>query len=132
MADYQQASLGAVDCVDILVLAGAPRNDNLPRLQTGFDGFPIKASHVIRGTNAEKIAQLWRTLPPTTNPARCHVPPFGLRFYQAETLLLEASLCWQCSNIFIVIADEKAGYIFDPKHKISQELLKLLKKLSKT
>ena len=74
------------------------------------------------GPEATRIAALWRDLPPGEE-ARCHTPPFGLRFYFGRRLVCEASICWQCNNIFGNAGDEELFFAFDGSHPTSRELL---------
>lgn len=46
-----------------------------------------------------RILELWRALP-AGDPSRCHTPAFGLRFLRGGAVTLEASICWECDNIF--------------------------------
>ena len=48
---------------------------------------------------ADRIATLWRSLAPGEEK-RCHLPPFGLRFYAESGLVCRASICWRCNNIY--------------------------------
>lgn len=68
------------------------------------------------------VADLWRRLPPG-DQARCHIPPYGLRFFSDDHLVCEASICWACNNIFGVADGRKIHYAFDAEHSVSQELL---------
>ncbi len=87
-----------------------------------LDDAPYKC---IEGGAAQEIAMLFRQLP-TGMPARCHEPPFGLRFYAEGGLQRQCSICWECNNIY---GDFR--YDFDANHTISERLLALLKQLSK-
>jgi hypothetical protein len=129
--EYRPDSLPEPSEVEILVLDRPTYNeDERPVFKILSYDFPIQLSKKVIGHEAKIIAQLWRDLPANDDHDRCHRPPFGLRFYDGETLLLEASLCWECSNIFMMIDGKKDAYIFNPEHETSQSLLKLLKELS--
>jgi hypothetical protein len=78
------------------------------------------------GRDAEEIARLWNELPPGEQ-ARCHVPPFGLRLFSRGVLLLEASLCWDCNNIFGVAGESAFGFEFDASAPSSTALLARLR-----
>ena len=54
---------------------------------------------------------------------RCHVPPFGLRFFSAGTLICEATICWRCNNIFGQAGADDVFFEFDGSQPISRELL---------
>lgn len=71
---------------------------------------------------AEEVAALWRRLPPGEQ-ARCHLPAYGLRFRDEETVRCEASLCWECRNIYGKADGTAFEYEFDAEDPVSQDLL---------
>jgi hypothetical protein len=81
-------SLPKISKVEIVILSGDPKL---------LDKNP-KVSAVLNDEQAEEIMTLWRQLPPGQQ-ARCHIPPFGLRFFAKDYLICQASLCWECNNI---------------------------------
>ncbi|HLO86169.1 MAG TPA: hypothetical protein VK203_14330 [Nostocaceae cyanobacterium] len=83
----------------------------------------------VKGETAQQIARLWRQLPPDEQ-MRCHIPPFGLRFYIGNKLLVQGSVCWQCNNIYVEENGEDLVYEFDAQHPHSQQLLALLQLLA--
>ena len=74
------------------------------------------------GEEAKGLADLWRRLPPG-DQSRCHTPPFGLRFFQGERLVQEASICWGCDNIFGEAEGTMLHFGFDSRTDIAQKLL---------
>ena len=61
--------------------------------------------------------------------SRCAAtPPFGLRFYSRGRLICEASVCWECNNIFGNARGEHLWYGFDASHEHSRELLAACKR----
>lgn len=125
---YNPQELPEVDKVAVLVL-GQREDEGESRLYTIKDGFLIVAEVIIEDANITKIVDLWRQLPQHEQD-RCHFPPFGLRFFQNNTQLLEASICWECNNIWINLHDEADGYNFDARSNPAQQLFALLKQLS--
>lgn len=117
--EYNPKQLSEIDSIEIVNLSG----------------LDVTAHHYMNGTEsaqcvwvssetAQEIARLWRELP-YSEQMRCHIPPFGLRFYNNGSLLLQASICWQCNNIFGEAGGEKIFYKFDAEHPISQRLLNI-------
>jgi hypothetical protein len=80
----------------------------------------------INNETSQQITRLWRNLP-ASEQMRCHNPPFGLRFYKNEILILQASICWECNNIFGDEIGQSLHYKFDGEHKISKQLLLICK-----
>ena len=110
--------LPEVSTIDILILDGSGAIEGLSIL----DDAPRKR---IEDHAVQEIANLFRQLP-SGNPARCHTPPFGLRFYTEDGLQRQCSICWECNNIY-----GDFQYDFDAEDSISQNLLALLTQLSK-
>lgn len=75
------------------------------------------------GSEANRIAALWRALP-EAEQMRCHVPPFGLRFFAGGELVCEASICWECNNVFGQAGADEMFFEFDGSSAASRELLK--------
>lgn len=109
-------NLPQVDKVEINLLEDAAKDpseaspDGYAK-QSGPNLFPvygygrfdrILSTSVVTGSDAEQIAELWRTLHFSRGfSALCHYPAYGLRFYHGSTLLFETSVCWKCSNFSI-------------------------------
>jgi hypothetical protein len=118
LATFAPSSLPPIDAVDVVDLAGVRAK--------GVDGYMAAAAGArsvrLSGAGAERIAALWRGLPPGKH-ARCHIPPFGLRFYRGGQLICQASICWQCNNLVGDAGGEASFYEFDASHPTSRELL---------
>ena len=59
------------------------------------------------------------------------MPPFALRFFAEGNVILEASLCWGCNNIWLLEGETFSVYEFDARAEASQELLDVLTAISK-
>jgi hypothetical protein len=77
---------------------------------------------MIQGEAAQTIAQLWRQLPPGEQ-ARCHIPPFALRFIADGVVICQGSVCWKCNNILGEVDGKRFWYAFDSDSDIAQSLL---------
>jgi hypothetical protein len=70
------------------------------------DGWPESFwPHVARRLEAPPqdatlVIAAFRDLEPGS-PARCHMPPWGLAFYQDDLLLVTTTLCFACSNAYV-------------------------------
>jgi hypothetical protein len=119
--DYEPSHLPDIDAIELVVLRGL-----YPNHVSDYMKIAKNASCVhLQGDIVQQIAHLWRQLPPDEQ-MRCHNPPFGLRFYRENELLLEGSVCWECNNIFVRENGEDLAYRFDGQHAHSQQLLALL------
>lgn len=89
-----------------------PYTRNLPRIdkvellklkliEDRWDG-NILATKVLKGAAARKVASLWRRQTYTSALAACHNPAYAIRFYAQGKLLVYASVCWSCNNIFLI------------------------------
>src|SRR5947209_5250192 len=83
----------------------------------------------VEGATALRIAQLWRDLPPGEE-ARCHIPPFGLRFVADGRVVCEGSICWECNNIYGDVGRVPFGYESDAGAVGSQALLEELLRIA--
>ena len=121
--DYDPSQLPNIDAVEVVELKGILPNRVSEYMREAINAPTIR----IDGEAAQHIAHLWRQLPPGEQ-MRCHMPHFGLRFYAGGNLLLQASLCWDCNNIFINQGELDLYFNFNGQHPLSRELLALLKK----
>jgi hypothetical protein len=119
--NYQPANLPEIDAVEIVDLKGLQPDQVNEYMRMAKNAPCIR----VEGENAQEIASLWRQLL-HDEQMRCHIPPFGLRFYIGKKLLIEGSICWECNNIFVEENGEDLAYTFDAQHPYSQELLSLL------
>ena len=85
-------SLPAIDKIELLKLK--LKDDR-------WDG-KITATKVLRGTEAQKVASLWRRQTYTSSLAACHEPAYAIKFYSGKRLLAYASVCWSCNSIFFI------------------------------
>ncbi len=125
--DFSPKQLSEIDAVDVVNL-----KDVDPDRVSEYMPNAINAPHVqLTDESAQQIANLWRQLPSGAF-ARCHIPPFGLRFYRDGELQLQASICWQCDNIFGDAQGNGFSCSFDAQHETSQKLLALCKQISES
>jgi hypothetical protein len=118
---YDPATLDQIDAVDIVALR-ALDIDRRPAAARLFGGL-----HEIQleGSAADEIASLWRELP-RGESMRCHVPPYRLRFRVKGTVVVEASLCWECNNAYGSLGTQPIHFAFDAEAPVSRRLLERL------
>jgi hypothetical protein len=122
---YSPSSLPAVTAVEVIALVGEWRRD---RVEAMFGVVPAGLAVRVEGPAAERIADLWRRLPPGRQ-ARCHLPPYGLRFLVGREVVCQASVCWRCNNVYGEAAGRPLHYEFDADDAASQELLAELQRV---
>jgi hypothetical protein len=117
LGGYLPITLPPITAVEIVILDGvpAPLVDVFHRME-GYRRMTLL------GDQAQRIADLWRSLPPGEQ-SRCHIPPYGLRFFSADRVVCQASLCWQCNNVYGDADGQHWHFEFDGRHATSQELL---------
>ncbi len=118
MSAYDPSSLPRVSRVQIVDLHRIEANRVSETMRIADDAPTV----ALEGERAECIASLWRRLP-ADEQYRCHIPPYGLRFWTDEKLILQASICWECNNIFGDVDGVKFSYQFNGKAPASQQLL---------
>jgi len=132
---YDPALLPQVEKVVILNLGGTLKGMVTKYLSLGelsikpSFAFPIYATVEVEGGEASEIAELWRSLP-QAEQMRCHIPAYGLRFYRGGQMILEASVCWTCNNIWIRAENSESVYTFDSSAETSQRLLATLHEIA--
>jgi hypothetical protein len=92
------------DRIEVFLLGGGIQNED------GDGTFPIRPyrqfSKIVKkreltGEDAKLLCGDWRSLTfDRWSQAWCHFPICGLRFYQADKLKFETSVCFGCSNFY--------------------------------
>jgi hypothetical protein len=119
---YRPSELPEVDGAEVVRVSGVPT-----RLESHVMRDAAHAPRVtLAGADVQLAADLWRALP-AGELARCHIPSYGLRFFRAGALVVEASLCWECDNAFgFDAAGDELYFEFDATSAPAQDLLRLL------
>lgn len=86
----------------------------------------VQDRKLLEGDEAQRIIQLFQNLSPG-EPARCHMPPWGLAFYDETELLFTTTLCFECSNAYVYTVHGKDLRAFDVSATHSKGLLTFLK-----
>jgi hypothetical protein len=79
----------------------------------------------VSGAGAQGIASAFRALP-WGEQARCHMPPYCVRFYAGGSLLFGGSVCGECNNIYGADAQGALRIEFDARSTGGRLLFKLL------
>ncbi|MDP3238062.1 MAG: hypothetical protein Q8N26_35045 [Myxococcales bacterium] len=120
--DWRADSLPEIDAVEVVDLEEVE-----PLTGSDYMSAATLAPTVrVSGSAAKTIAALWRSLP-AGSQARCHDPPFGLRFFLGDKLVAEASLCWMCNNVVGGTWEGTFWFEFDGEAPGSLELLAALR-----
>jgi hypothetical protein len=112
------SSLPPIDAVDVVDLFGVDSDGIADYMGAAANARCVR----VVGADAQRIASLWRKLP-AGEQARCHIPPFGLRFYSNGRIVTQASICWECNNIFGDAAGERLFFEFNANGRSSWDLL---------
>ena len=62
----------------------------------------IIASKTLEGTQAQKLASLWRRQTYNNHQSACHNPGWAIKFYTRQKLLAYATVCFSCNNISMI------------------------------
>jgi len=122
--EYSPATLPPVDAVEIVDLRQLDANLVAEYMQIATDA-PCQR---LDDAEAQPLADAWRKLQ-IGESARCHVPPIGFRFIADGLTILEASVCWQCDNLFGVERGNHISFGFDSQCLAAQKLLSLAKEV---
>ena len=123
---YRPADLPPIDDVEVVPVppGGLAKASRIHR-RMRFEG-----TVALRGDAAQEIAALWRALPDYDLITMCHYPPFVLRFFAADRVVLSASLCWECHNAVGTTPAGPFTALFDGDSEIARELLARLDEIS--
>ena len=122
MEEYDPGSLPDVTALEIVDLRRIDANRAGEYMNDAADAPAIKCD----GHLAKDIANIWRALP-AGDSIRCHTPVVGIRFFDGASLICEASVCFQCENIFGYFQRAPIIYRFNPRSNQGRELFLLLK-----
>jgi hypothetical protein len=120
MIDYSPNTLPNVNAVEVLDLRGKFPN----RLSEYADDSQQLAGVQCDAKTVELIAASWRSLV-SGQPARCHMPPFGIRFIVGSKIHLQVSICWRCHNMYGLLDGSKMTFAFDSEAPAAKTLLSL-------
>ena len=120
MNSYDPKSLPQIDAVEIVDIRRLE-----PNMVSQYMDNAGSCPRVRReGDAAQPLADAWRALTPDMS-ARCHIPPIGFRFFCAGAVILEASVCWRCNNLFGLSEGTEISYAFDSDSEAAQALFTL-------
>lgn len=129
----QQQKLHFVDKVEIYALGEGKSGDPVSALgefplHPYGGGVPILSKQTVEGKEADQLGVLFLRLPliPVEYSALCHLPPYGLRFFEQEELVFETSVCWTCSNFQIPFRGEHTWCGFGSEGPVAMAFLKRL------
>ena len=61
-----------------------------------------------------------------SEPARCHIPPYGIAGYANNVLIFTSTLCFECSNAYVYTEKGKELRAFDVNSTSAKNLLQTL------
>ncbi len=91
-----------------------------------WDG-EIAASRILKGSDAQRAASLWRRQTYTSNIAACHEPAYAIKFYYHERLIAYASVCWSCNSIFFITPNLHKTQSFTGGDKRGEQLSEIFR-----
>lgn len=100
------------------------------------EGWPVHFwEHVERRVpvpqaDTARIVSLYCGLEPGMS-ARCHLPPWGIAFYRGDDLLLTATLCFRCSNVYVYTEEGMDLRAFDVGRPTAKALRKHLEQMAR-
>jgi hypothetical protein len=93
-------------------------------ISEGGDIRSIAETKSIEGRQARLIASVWRSQMWNLRfTAECHEPPYAIKFYSGDRLVLYASICWACHDI-VILQPTITGQGFNAESRSAKALLK--------
>lgn len=87
----------------------------------------IEASKVLKGTEAQRVASLWRKQTYNQSDSACHGPGHAIKFYSRRRLLVYATVCWACNNMFFMTPELKRTQNFEGGNKLGEQLYEIFR-----
>lgn len=85
----------------------------------------IAATKVVDDKQARSIANMWRSQAFDLNySGMCHEPPYAIRFYSRDKVVLYASICWACNTI-VILEPILSGQGFKANSRAAKALLRI-------
>jgi hypothetical protein len=78
--------------------------------------------------SAKKVISLFKAIQ-VGEPARCHMPPWGLAIYSSSGLIYTVTICFECTNCYVYSENGKELRAFEMSDLNSLELLKYFESL---
>jgi hypothetical protein len=110
-------NLPAIDRVELLKLE--MKNDQ-------WDG-EIESRKVLQGTKAQRVASLWRKQTYDQSDSACHEPGYAIKFYSRRRLLVYATVCWACDNMFFITPKLNRTQNFEGGNKLGEQLYEVFR-----
>jgi hypothetical protein len=109
--------LAEIDLVEVVDLRGRGLDWDFVQAVAGVAGI------VLSQAESRRAAELFRALP-DAEQARCHTPPYVVRFLVQSNRVAEFSMCWECANAHGMWRGEPAFFTFDAKSAEARALLR--------
>jgi hypothetical protein len=87
----------------------------------------IEASKVLKGTEAQRVASLWRKQTYTQSDSACYEPGHAIKFYSRRRLLVYATVCFACSTMFFMTPNLKRTQNFEAGSKLGEQLYEIFR-----
>ena len=86
----------------------------------------VVANKVLEGKDVSTIVELWRKQKISPySPSACHNPPYAIKFYSTEKLVVYASICWSCNDISFIVPKAPYWSGFEAETAAAKELRKV-------
>ena len=126
-ADHLELSLLEPGLRDLLEKSSPelPLEDVFPIKPYGTAKARILKKMVLTGSDFKRVSSAFldATRPGHTQ-AMCHLPVYGLRFFQGDNLLVETSICFHCNNFYVPLP--AGGYSWEALSDFSHSLRPVL------
>jgi len=87
----------------------------------------IAGTRLLKGSEAQKVASLWRRQTYTPNTSACHEPAYAIKFYKRGKLIAYASVCWACNSIFFITPNLRRTQSFAGGDKKGEQLSEIFR-----
>jgi len=89
----------------------------------------VDATRLVQGRDAQAILRVWRKQRFLGySPAMCHQPPYAIKFYSKDKVVLFATVCWACRNVTFIVPKMKHWVEFQFDSKAAKMLREIFQK----
>lgn len=89
----------------------------------------VEGTQRVEGRDAQKILRVWRKQRfRGYSPATCHQPPYALKFYSKDKVVLFATLCWACRNVTFIVPKSRHWVEFEHDSEAAKMLRDIFQK----
>jgi hypothetical protein len=83
----------------------------------------VDETKIIEGKETQQILNVWREQKyGGGSAAACHQPPYAIKFYSKNKIVLFVTVCWSCHNLTFIVPEVKHWVDFESDTQAAKKL----------